>query len=69
MANKYNMIIAARDDLTGFCEAKALTVQTSEALATFFWTYIYCRYGCPLQVTTDNRSEVKGAFKLLAARL
>jgi transposase InsO family protein len=69
MANKYNMIVAARDDLTGFCEAKALTAQTSEALATFFWTYIYCRYGCPLQVTTDNGSEVEGAFKLLAARL
>jgi hypothetical protein len=69
VANKFSMIVAARDDLTGFCEAKALTSQTAEALANFFWTHIYCRYGCPIHVTTDNGSEVEGAFKLLMARL
>jgi transposase InsO family protein len=63
------MIVAARDDLTGFCEAKALTAQTSQQMANFFWTHIYCRYGCPQQVTTDNGSEVKKAFEILMKRL
>lgn len=59
------MIVAAQDDLSGFCEAKALMAQTSKQLANSFWTYIYCRYGCPQQVTTDNGSEVKKAFEIL----
>jgi transposase InsO family protein len=69
VSGKYSMIVAARDDLSGFCEAKALTAQTSQQLANFFWTHIYCRYGCPLQVTTDNGSEVKKAFEILMRRL
>jgi hypothetical protein len=68
-SGKLSMIVAARDDLTGFCEAKALTAQTSQQLANFFWTQIYCRYGCPQQVTTDNGSEVKAAFEILMKRL
>jgi transposase InsO family protein len=68
-AGGYNMIVAARDDLSGFCEAKALASQTAENLAEFFWVYLYCRYGCPLQVTTDNGSEVKAAFEILMKRL
>jgi transposase InsO family protein len=68
-SGKYSMIVAARDDLSGFCEAKALTAQTSKQRANFFWTYIYCRYGCPQQVTTDNGSEVKKAFEILMKRL
>jgi hypothetical protein len=66
-SGKYSMIVAAR--LTGFCEAKALTAQTSQQMANFFWTQIYCRYGCPQQVTTDNGSEVKKAFEILMKRL
>jgi transposase InsO family protein len=69
LSGKYSMIVAARDDLSGFCEAKALTAQTSQQLANFFWIYIYCRYGCPQQVTTDNGSEVKKAFEILMKRL
>jgi hypothetical protein len=68
-SGKYSMIVATRDDLSGFCEAKALTAQTSQQLANFFWIYIYGRYGCPQQVTTDNGSEVKKAFEILMKRL
>jgi transposase InsO family protein len=68
-AGGYSMIVAARDDLSGFCEAKALASQTADSLSTFFWTHLYCRYGCPLQVVTDNGPEVKAGFEILMKRL
>jgi hypothetical protein len=63
--HKYKMIVAARDDLSGTCEAQALKTKTAVDLANFFWVYIYCRYGCPRKVVTDNGSEVKAGFKAL----
>jgi hypothetical protein len=61
----YKMIVAARDDLSGTCEAQALKTKTAEDLANFFWVHIYCRYGCPRKVVTDNGSEVKAGFRVL----
>jgi hypothetical protein len=61
----YKMIVAARDDLSGACEAQALKTKTAEDLANFFWIYLYCRYGCPRKVITDNGSEVKAGFRKL----
>jgi transposase InsO family protein len=63
------MIVAARDDLSGTCEAKALATKTAEDLATFFWENIYCRYGCPRKVITDNGPEVKAGFRRLMKRM
>ena len=68
-AKGFKYIVAARDDLSGTCEAQALRVATSKSLAHFFWTYIYCRYGAPLKVVTDNGSEVQGAFQRLMDRM
>ena len=51
--------------VSGACEARALRSNNSKSLATFFWEQIYCRYGCIMQVVTDNGSETKGAFKIL----
>jgi hypothetical protein len=68
-AQGYKFIMAARDDLTGVCEAQALKSCTARTLSTFFWKYIYCRYGVPLQVTTDNGSEVKAGFGELMKRM
>lgn len=67
--NGYKFIIAARDDLSGICEARALTEATSQAIADFFWEQIYCRYGAPDRVVTDNGSEFLGAFKILLKRV
>jgi transposase InsO family protein len=64
-AHGYSFIVAARDDLSGACEARALRNNNSESLASFFWEQIYCRYGCIMQVITDNGSETKGAFNKL----
>jgi hypothetical protein len=68
-ANGFNYIVAAKDDLSGTSEAQALRTATAENLAKFFWEYIYCRYGAPLHVVTDNGAEVKKAFRELLKRL
>jgi hypothetical protein len=65
----YHAIVVAKDDLTGTTEARALRNVTAQALANFFWAQIYCRYGVPYQVTTDNGSEMKEAFADLMIRL
>jgi hypothetical protein len=69
LAKGYSMIVAAKDDLSGTTEAQPLKNATAKNLAQFFWEYIYCRYGAPLHVVTDNGSEVKGAFDILLKRL
>jgi transposase InsO family protein len=68
-ADKYKYIVAARDDLSGTCEARALQHATSSELTKFFWEEIYCRYGAPLKVVTDNGPEIKKAFEALLKRL
>ena len=60
-----HLIVAAKDDLTGVTEVKALSSNTSENIATFFKEQILYRYGAVAQVTTDNGPEVKGAFQSL----
>jgi transposase InsO family protein len=55
-------IIAAKDDLSGTTEARALTNPTASAVAKFFFEEIVCRYGIPESITTDNGGEFKGAF-------
>ena len=68
-AQGYKYIVAAKDDLSGTSEAILLWNATAKNLAKFFWEYIYCRYGSPLQVVTDNGPEVKEAFERLLKRL
>ena len=65
----FHFIVAARDDLTGVTEARALRKNNSHTLAKFFWEQIYCRYGAVGQVVTDNGPEVKGAFEILMRRM
>lgn len=69
LAQGCRYIVAAKDDLSGVSEAQALTNATAQNLAKFFYEYIYCRYGAPLLVITDNGSEVKQAFEQLLNRL
>jgi transposase InsO family protein len=66
---KFKYIVAARDDLSGTCEARALQHATSKELAKFFWEELYCRYGAPQKVVTDNGPEIKKAFEALLKRL
>ncbi len=68
-ADKFKYIVAARDDLSGTCEARALQHASSKELAKFFWEELYCRYGAPQKVITDNGPEIKKAFEALLKRL
>jgi hypothetical protein len=68
-AKGFKYIVAARDDLSGTCEAKPLRKANSKSLATFFWENIFCRYGAPQKVITDNGPEVQDAFDKLLKRL
>ena len=68
-AGGFHYIVAAKDDLTGVTEARAIRKNNSATLAKFFRECIYYRYGAVGQVTTDNGSEVKGAFEILVKRL
>jgi len=65
----YQFIVAARDDLSGVTEVRALRSNNSQALSKFFWEQIYCRYGAIGQAVTDNGPEVKGAFEILLRRM
>ena len=68
VARGYRYLIAARDDLSGAAEGRALKELTAKAVAQFFWEQIICRYGAVYQVTTDNGPEVKEAFSKLMQR-
>lgn len=64
----YTSLVTARDDLSGAAEGRALKSIDSESLRDFFWECLFCRYGAIQEVTTDNGSEVQGAFTLLMNR-
>ena len=68
-AKGFKYIVAARDDLSGVCEARALRKATAKELARFFSEQIVYRYGMPTRVITDNGPETKEAFKKLLERL
>ena len=68
VAKGFRYIVAARDDLSGAAEGRALKENSASQLAKFFWEEIFCRYGAVGQVTTDNGPEVMGAFELLLKR-
>ncbi len=65
----YEFIVAAKDDLTGITEARALRNKNSAGLAKFFLEQIYYRYGVMGRVVTDNGSELEGAFAEVIKRL
>ena len=64
-AHGFHYIVVAKDDLSGTSEAIPLKRTMAKALAKFFWENIYCQYGAPLHVVTDNGPEVKEAFECL----
>jgi hypothetical protein len=49
-ASGYNYIVDARDDLSGWLEARMLHNKSSKATAKFIFEDIMCRYGCIPQI-------------------
>jgi len=62
----YKFIVDLRDDLSGWLEAKMLTKATSKNIARFLFEDVMCRFGCILQITTDNGAEFDGVVQALA---
>ena len=67
-AGSYRYIVAARDDLSGAAEGRALRKCNARAIAQFVWEEILCRYGAIGQITTDNGPEVRAEFTQLMDR-
>ena len=62
-------IIVAKDDLSGVTEARALASGIAQEVSNFLWEQIYCQYGAPEVIVTDNGSEFKAAFMDLTEQL
>ncbi|MCO5600642.1 hypothetical protein L7F22_054757 [Adiantum nelumboides] len=51
---KYKYIVAAIDYVTKWVEAKALPDNTAKKIANFLFEYIISRFGCPLELVSDQ---------------
>jgi hypothetical protein len=61
--------VAARDDLSGACEAKALRKANSTELVEFFKNQILFKYGMVQHIVTDNGGENQAKFQQLLKHL
>jgi RNase H-like domain found in reverse transcriptase/Integrase zinc binding domain len=57
----YDSLVVARDDFSGWVEARPLKNPTSKKIAKFIWEEIVCRHGLFGQLKVDGGSEFKGA--------
>ena len=64
----FKYIVAAKDDLSGASEGRALKKATAKSMSKFLWEEVFCRYGAVGQITTDNGAEVQGAVTELMDR-
>ncbi len=61
-------LISAREDLSGWIEARALSRATSELVAQFLWEDVICRHGCFGKLVCDGGPENKKYVEALALR-
>lgn len=61
-------LVAARSDISGWIEARALASATSEAVATFLWEDVICRHGIFRKLVVDGGPENKGLVTTLAEK-
>jgi hypothetical protein len=57
----YDSLVVARDDFSGWVEARPLKNPTSKKIAKFIWEEIICRHGLFGQLKVDGGPEFKGA--------
>ena len=68
VAQGFKAIIAARDDLSGVSEGRAIKKVDAKTIAKFLQEEILLRYGSPEAMVTDNGSEFAGATRELLRR-
>mgnify|MGYP002775707602 FL=1 len=56
--NRY--MIIATDYCTKWVEAKALRDNTATSTTKFLYEYIWCRYGCPIELISDQGGHFLG---------
>ena len=64
----YEFIVFARDDLSGWLEARPLQHANSFSVATFIYEDLICRHGLPQRIVMDSGSENLGLTKILLER-
>ena len=63
-----NYLVVARDDFSGWPEARALHAATTAAVARFVYEDIICRHGCFQRLVLDGGPENKNLVEELARR-
>ena len=61
-------LVAARDDLSGWIEARAIGNANSLSVAKFLWEDVICRHGCFGRLIVDGGPENKDLVEELAER-
>lgn len=61
-------LVVARDDLSGWVEARALTSANSVSVAKFVWEDVICRHGCFGKLIVDGGPENKDVLIELTHR-
>jgi hypothetical protein len=65
----FRYIVAAKDDLSGATEARALRYADAQEMMEFFRDQILYKYGMVQEIVTDNGSENQGEFKELLQQM
>ena len=67
-AHGKTFMVVARDDLSGWVEARALTNANADLVAQFLWEDVVCRHGIFGRLVVDGGSENKGLVKEFTTR-
>ena len=67
-SNNHKLVIAARDSLSRWLEAKALQSDNAEAIGRFLLENIICRWGCPKWIVSDNAGQFLAALDWLRSK-
>ena len=64
-SNNYKHVVASRDSLSRYLEARPIKADDGEHLGKFLLEDIICRWGCPQWIITDNAPQFILALKWL----
>lgn len=67
-SNGYNKIVDARCALCSWLEARPIKNENARTLALFLLEDIICRWGCPVELVTDNAPAFLAAVAYLEAK-